>query len=142
MQCAITRRCVAQTTGAGEITYGDVWDNNFRMKFNGEACKECDNCHAIDKCPTNAFLIKDGIILGIDRSRCFNCGNCVKLCPEAFKLDLKKINFEGSEVPIVLRQSDRNGAILLAEQLKSMILNGAFPLKKPIGNLKFAKEVK
>ncbi|MFX0029126.1 MAG: methanogenesis marker 16 metalloprotein [Candidatus Hermodarchaeota archaeon] len=126
----------------GEITYGDVWDNNFRMKFNAEACKKCDNCHAINECPTNAFIIRDGIISGIDRSRCFNCGNCVKLCPEAFKLDLKKIKFEGSEIPVVLRQSDRQGAIILAEQLKSMILNGEFPLKQPIDNLKFAKEVK
>ncbi|MFX0000723.1 MAG: ferredoxin, partial [Candidatus Hermodarchaeota archaeon] len=77
-----------------------------------------------------------------DRSRCFNCGNCTHLCPEAFELDLKKVNFEGNEVPIVLRQSDRHGAIKLAEQLKTMILKGDFPLKKPISKLKFAKFVK
>ena len=126
----------------GEITYGDVWDNNFRMKFNSEACKGCNSCNVIGKCPTNAFIIKSGIIFGIDRSRCFNCGNCVHLCPEAFTLDMKRVNLEGSEIPVVLRQSDRHGAILLAEQLKSMILNGEFPLKRPISNLKFAKEVK
>ncbi|MFX1280634.1 MAG: methanogenesis marker 16 metalloprotein [Promethearchaeota archaeon] len=126
----------------GEVTYGDVWDNNFRMKFNSDACKGCDSCNAIGKCPTNAFIIKSGIISGIDRSRCFNCGNCVHLCPEAFKLDMKRVNLEGTEIPVVLRQSDRYGAILLAEQLKSMILNGEFPLKRPISKLKFAKEVK
>lgn len=126
----------------GEITYGDVWDNNFRMKFNAEVCKKCESCDVIGKCPTNAFIIKNGYISGIDRSRCFNCGNCAHLCPEAFELDLKRIDFEGNEIPIVLRQSDRHGAILLAEQLKVMILNGEFPLKKPIGELKFAKEVK
>ncbi len=126
----------------GEITYGDVWENNFLMKFNPDACKDCEKCKAIDKCPTNAFIVKNGIITAIDRSRCFNCGNCNHLCPEAFKLDLKKIKFEGSDLPIVLRQSDRHGAIKLAEQLKSMILNGEFPLKKPISKLQFAETIK
>ncbi len=126
----------------GEITYGDVWDNNFLMKFNPDACKDCEECKAIDKCPTDAFIIKKGIITAIDRTRCFNCGNCTHLCPEAFKLDLKKIKFEASELPIVLRQSDRYGAIKLAEQLKSMILKGEFPLRKPISKLKFAETIK
>ena len=126
----------------GEINYGNVWDNNFLMKFNPDACKNCDKCDVIDKCPTNAFIIKEGKISAIDRSRCFNCGNCARLCPEAFKLDLKTVKFEGQEIPVVLRQSDRYGAIMLAEELKSMILNGEFPLKKPIGKLDFAEYVK
>ncbi|MFW9772300.1 MAG: methanogenesis marker 16 metalloprotein [Candidatus Thorarchaeota archaeon] len=126
----------------GEISYGDVWDNNFRMKFNPEVCKKCKECDIIGKCPTSAFIIRSGTISGIDRSRCFNCGNCSHLCPKAFKLDLKKVKFEKSEIPVVLRQSDRYGAILLAEQLKSMILEGVFPLKKPMAKLIFAKTVK
>ncbi|UCC18647.1 MAG: methanogenesis marker 16 metalloprotein [Promethearchaeota archaeon] len=126
----------------GEITYGDVWDNNFMMKFNPDACKNCEECKAIDKCPTNAFIIKNSMISAIDRSRCFNCGNCTHLCPEAFDLDLKEIKFESNNVPVVLRQSDRHGAIKLAEQLKSMILKGEFPLKKPISKLQFARIVK
>jgi len=126
----------------GEITYGDVWDNNFLMKFNLDACKDCLECKAIDKCPTDAFIIKDGIISAIDRSRCFNCGNCTHLCPKAFNLNLKTIKFEGRDIPIVLRESDRYGAITLAEQLKSMILKGKFPLKEPTGELDFAESVK
>ena len=126
----------------GEMTYGDVWDNNFLMKFNPDVCKNCEECKAIDKCPTNAFIIKDGMISAIDRSRCFNCGNCTHLCPEAFDLDLKVVRFEDTDVPIVLRQSDRYGAIKLAEQLKSMILKGEFPLRKPISKLQFAETVK
>ncbi|MFW9819049.1 MAG: methanogenesis marker 16 metalloprotein [Candidatus Thorarchaeota archaeon] len=126
----------------GEITYGDVWNNNFLMRFNPDACKNCEECKAIDKCPTNAFIIKDGMISAIDRTRCFNCGNCTHLCPEAFELDLKIIKFEGKDLPVVLRQSDRYGAIKLAEQLKSMILRSEFPLIKPISKLKFANEVK
>jgi len=126
----------------GEITYGDVWENNFVMKFNPEACKKGYECKAIDKCPTDAFIIKDGLIVAIDRSRCFNCGTCARLCPEAFKLDLKSIPFEESEIPIVLRQSDRAGAIMLAEQLKLMILNEEFQLEKPTGKLDFAESIK
>ena len=126
----------------GEITYGDVWENNFVMKFNPEACKKGYECKAIDKCPTDAFIIKDGLIVAIDRSRCFNCGNCARLCPEAFKLDLKSIQFEGSDIPVVLRQSDRAGAILLAEQLKQMIIKEEFQLKKPTGTLDFAESIK
>jgi len=126
----------------GEITYGDVWENNFVMKFNPEACKKGYECKAIDKCPTDAFIIRDGLIVAIDRSRCFNCGNCARLCPDAFKLDLKSIPFEGSEIPVVLRQSDRAGAIMLAEQLKQMILNEEFQLEKPTGKLDFAESIK
>ncbi|MEE9377200.1 MAG: methanogenesis marker 16 metalloprotein [Candidatus Lokiarchaeia archaeon] len=141
-EVALTILSLVGREKVGEITYGDVWDNNFFMKFNLDACKNCEECKAIDKCPTNAFIVKNGIITAIDRTRCFNCGNCTHLCPEAFKLDLKKIKFEGSELPIVLRQSDRYGAIKLAEQLKSMILKGEFPLRKPISKLKFAETVK
>ena len=126
----------------GELTYGDVWDNNFFMKFDPMACKNCDKCTAIDFCPTGAFIEKDGKISAIDRSRCFNCGTCVQLCPEAFKLNLKTISFEGNQVPIVLRQSDRFGAIKLAEELKMMILKGLFPLREPTGKLDFAEIVK
>jgi len=126
----------------GEITYADVWDNNFFMKFDSKACEDCEECKTIDYCPTNAFIIKDGAISAIDRSRCFNCGTCVRLCPDAFKLDLKSIEFEGSEIPIVLRQSDRFGAIKLAEELKQLILKGEFLLKKPTGTLDFAESIK
>ena len=126
----------------GEITYEDVWDNNFVMKFNPDACKKGYDCKVIGKCPTDAFVIKDELIVAIDRSRCFNCGNCAWLCPEAFKLDLKSISFEGNNIPVVLRQSDRAGAILLAEQLKRMILKEEFPLKKPTGELDFAESIK
>ena len=126
----------------GEITYGDVWENNFVMKFNPEACKKGYECKVIDKCPTDAFITKDGLIVAIDRSRCFNCGTCARLCPDAFKLDLKSIPFEESEIPIVLRQSDRAGAIMLAEQLKLMILNEEFQLEKPTGKLDFAESIK
>jgi putative methanogenesis marker 16 metalloprotein len=126
----------------GEISYGDVWDNNFLMKFDPAACKNCKECDFINSCPTDAFIIKDNKIVAIDRTRCFNCGTCVHLCSKAFILDLKTIKFEGKEIPIVLRQSDRYGAIHLAEELKAMIYNGEFPLERPTGKLDFAESIK
>jgi len=126
----------------GEITYGEVWQDNFIMKFNLDACSSCKECNTTDICPTNAFIIKSGQIRGIDLSRCFNCGSCTTVCPDAFQLNMKTIKFEGKEIPIVLRQSDRNGAIKLAEELKLMILKGEFPLEKPTGILDFAESVK
>lgn len=126
----------------GEITYKDVWDNNFQMKFNSDACKECKECKVINVCPTNAFIIKNDKVIAIDRTRCFNCGSCVQICTNAFNLDMKSIEFDGNLLPIVLRQSDRYGAIKLAEELKTMIIKGDFPLKEPTGPLDFAESIK
>jgi putative methanogenesis marker 16 metalloprotein len=128
----------------GEITYGDVWDNNFLVEFNPAKCIDCDDCPAEEKCPTNAFDMNRGI----DRTRCFNCGTCFMVCPEdAFTADLKKINVKlkgmenEKEIPVVLRQSDRNGAIQLANRLKQMILNMEFTLKEPTDKLEFYPKV-
>lgn len=128
----------------GEITYGDVWDNNFIVKFYPEKCIDCDDCPVEGYCPTDAFDLEKGI----ERKRCFNCGTCYISCPEdAFDIDMKSIDvkLEGMEkkkrIPVVLRQSDRNGAIKLAEKLKKMILNGEFELKEPTGELEFYPKV-
>jgi len=126
----------------GEITYGDVWQDNFLMKFNPEACITCEKCKVIDICPTNAFIVNADSVQGIDRARCFNCGTCTTICPDAFRLDMKTIKFEGRDIPIILRQSDRNGAIKLAEELKLKIIKGEFPLENPIAKLDFADSVK
>jgi putative methanogenesis marker 16 metalloprotein len=125
-----------------ESTYGQVWKENYLMVFDSSACSNCDKCDVVDKCPTNAFILKNNMISAIDRTRCFNCGTCAWICPDAFKLDMKSIEFEGKNVPVVLRQSDRNGAIKLANELKTLILNGEFDLKKPTGSLDFAEHVK
>jgi putative methanogenesis marker 16 metalloprotein len=126
----------------GEITYGDVWDNNFLMKFNSNACNKCNKCTLDGICPTNAFILSEGKVKAINRSLCFNCGNCVRICPDAFKLDLKTVKLEEEDVPIVLRQSDRYGAITLAEELKVKILKGEFTLQNPTSKLRFAESVK
>ncbi|MBD3193777.1 MAG: methanogenesis marker 16 metalloprotein [Candidatus Lokiarchaeota archaeon] len=128
----------------GEITYGDVWHKNFVVKFYPDKCVDCDDCPVDGKCPTRAFDLKKGI----DRSRCFNCGTCYYVCPEdAFDIDLKsvKVKLKGmtneKTIPVVLRQSDRNGAIKLAERLKKMILQGEFKLKEAMDPLEFYPKV-
>jgi len=126
----------------GEITYGDVWENNFLVAFDAKKCENCEECDLIEKCPTNAFVVENEKITSIDRTRCFNCGTCVQLCPmDAFECDLKKVNFEEKEIPVVLRQSDRYGAIKLATELKKMILSREFELKEPTGKLEFYPKV-
>ncbi|MBD3342750.1 MAG: methanogenesis marker 16 metalloprotein [Candidatus Lokiarchaeota archaeon] len=122
----------------GKISYGDVWNHNFKVTFDPKKCIDCEDCPVDGKCPTDAFHLKSGI----DRKRCFNCGTCYFLCPEkAFNADLKTVTFEGKDIPVVLRQSDRHGAIKLANQLKDMILKGEFVLKEPTDKLEFYPKV-
>ncbi len=121
-----------------EGTYQDVWDNNFLITFDPKKCIDCDDCPVDAMCPTNAFNLKTGI----DRTRCFNCGSCVVVCPKnAFKGDLKTIRYDDKNIPVVLRQSDRFGAINLATQLKHMILDGEFIIKEPTDKLEFYPQV-
>jgi putative methanogenesis marker 16 metalloprotein len=124
-----------------EVTYYDVWDGNFVVKFDPRKCLACDNCPVEDVCPTGAFKKETG--KGIDRTRCFNCGTCTLVCDEkAFSADLKSIEVDGKIVPIVLRQSDRAAAIKLAAELKAKILRGEFKLVSPVAKLDFATDVK
>ncbi len=121
-----------------EVSYQDVWDNNFLITFDSKKCIDCEDCPVEVICPTDAFNLKTGI----DRTRCFNCGSCAVVCPEyAFNADLKTINFEDKNIPVVLRQSDRFGAINLATQLKNMILDGEFIIKEPTDKLEFYPKV-
>lgn len=124
-----------------DAVYGDVWNNNFLVKFDSKKCDNCDDCPGEKYCPTEAFHKKNGI----DRTRCFNCGLCAitcTCCPDAFIADMRSVMIDGKDVPVVLRQSDRQGAIKLAGELKAKILRGEFDLVKPTGPLKFSEEMK
>jgi len=124
-----------------DITYGDVWGDNFEVKFDPKKCDDCHDCPGEMYCPTSAFHKKKGI----DKTRCYNCGLCAVTCtiaPQAFDIDMKEVIFGDRKVPVVLRQSDRHGAIKLATELKSRIIAGEFSLEAPTAPLDFAKEVK
>ncbi|MHA1378659.1 MAG: methanogenesis marker 16 metalloprotein [Candidatus Helarchaeota archaeon] len=119
----------------GEITYGEVWKKGFSIDFKENGCKDCPNfkdCKIEEMCPTKAFKKNEGI----DKSLCFNCGTCFVNCvQDAFKGKMGNIKLGNKRIPIVCRQSDRTGAIKLAEELKDIILKGKFPITKPTDTL-------
>lgn len=76
-----------------------------------------------------------------DEALCFHCGLCATLCPSgAFRCRLGAIRLKSGEggacgvktVPVVLRQSDRLRALMLAEELKSRIVDGSFRMAQPV----------
>lgn len=121
----------------GSSTYADAWKNtDLAVKFTPDACIDCETCKPVRDCPLGAInRSNDRMVL--DRSLCFNCGLCSTICPGGvFTAELGKIRFEMDnmqhEVPIVLRQSDRNRAERLAEKLKQKIEDGEFKLNEMV----------
>jgi putative methanogenesis marker 16 metalloprotein len=115
------------------ITYADVWqDVDLQITYNNEDCIKCSECLVENNCPMNGFTQKDGI----NKELCFNCGNCVNLCPgKAFKGALGHLKILNRDIPITLRQSDRFGASNLANELKNQILSGKFKINLPISRI-------
>lgn len=118
------------------LDYGQVWSSgcsgkNFVVSLKEGVCEACelrDDCPAEQYCPTSAFTATNGI----DRKLCFNCGTCIHACPKGAVLgDLGEIELNGKKIPVMLRESDRNGAIKLMNLLKRKILNGEFDLALP-----------
>jgi ferredoxin-like protein FixX len=120
------------------LDYGQVWgkksiDLVIKTKENFQQihCKHCElneDCPAERLCPTDAFSTKSGI----DRLKCFNCGTCVWTCPKGAAIgSLGQIEWNGKKIPVRLRQSDRNGAIRLMNELKAKLIRGEFPLALP-----------
>jgi Fe-S-cluster-containing hydrogenase component 2 len=125
--------------------YGQVWKQNnlvvnvtpFHKKKFCDDCEHKHKCPVEFGCPMSAFTIEGGI----DESKCFNCGTCIRLCTKkAFIGDLGEMKFKNKKVPVKLRQSDRNGAVSLMEDLKDRIINGKFPLVLPTAKPKIYTE--
>jgi len=116
-----------------KITYADVWqDVDLQISYNKQACIECSECNIETDCPMGGFSQKDGI----NKALCFNCGNCVTLCPgKAFKGILGRIKILNHDIPITLRQSDRFGALKLAKELKNQIISGKFKINLPVSRI-------
>jgi len=119
----------------GETTYGEVWGKGLSIEFKENGCKNCPNlaeCNIDEICPTKAFVKNSGI----DKARCFNCGTCLVLCVQsAFEGEMGTITLGNKKIPIICRQSDRIGAIKLAEKLKDQILKEEFLLAEPIDRI-------
>jgi putative methanogenesis marker 16 metalloprotein len=122
-----TRCCI------GQANYGDVWDDvDLYVEFDPQICAGCARCLVEQFCPMEAVIF-DGTHASRDGSRCFHCGLCVSKCPSgAFKCNLGSIRLENITVPVVLRQSDRFRALLLARDLKRRILDGSFKIAQPV----------
>ncbi|TFH29226.1 MAG: hypothetical protein E4G98_04220 [Promethearchaeota archaeon] len=119
----------------GETTYGDAWQGDWAIGFRKGLCETCElkeACPIEEHYPTECFTIG----LGIDKSKCFNCGTCTFLCPhQAFSGKLGSIEFNSQAIPITLRQSDRIGAIKLMMDMKRRIEHLDLPLVSPISPL-------
>ncbi|HII07633.1 MAG TPA: methanogenesis marker 16 metalloprotein, partial [Methanotrichaceae archaeon] len=126
----VERREIAKTS------YGDVWeDTDLEVEFSPEACKRCTQCKPEAICPTGAIGFRDWKPT-LDRKKCFNCGLCSTVCVgEVFSAHLGSLRFEGREVPIVVRQSDRLRAERLAGELKRRVLDGSFKMTEMVGRI-------
>jgi ferredoxin len=76
----------------------------------------------------------------IDRSRCVNCGACVVACEQgSFKglLGEVRTSIAGHErtVPIVCRNSNREGAVRTMNDLKKRLLDGSFIMREKVANI-------
>jgi len=129
---------VKSRTVIGQADYGDVWtDVDLEVEFEPENCSGCSPCLVEGACPMRAIECD---AVGVRRSDalCFHCGLCVSVCPSGvFQCRLGAIRLRtaaGSArtVPVVLRQSDRQRAVLLAKELKERISNGSFRMAEPV----------
>ncbi len=113
-----------------ESSYAQVWQGaELEVRFDTGKCADCklSVCKAEKYCPTGAF----SRVKGIDKRRCANCCTCLYVCPEQDFKGCGSIKAMGREIPIVLRQSNRSRANLLARRLKRLIEAGEFLLAKP-----------
>jgi len=123
---------VITRTSIGLADYGDVWEDvDLDVEFDSEMCKGCKRCRVEQICPMKAVSWSGHAIR--DEAKCFHCGLCVSECPSgAFKCNLGQINVCGKTVPVVLRQSDRLRALMLAEELKLRVKEGSFKIAQPV----------
>lgn len=104
--------------------YASVWSGTGRsVTVNKRNCVNCSYCNAEEKCPVGA-LKRTSVGKG-----CIACGACSSTCVgKVFSIPLGHIRFDGDDVPITLRQSDRNRAEELCNGLKRKIKKGEWRL--------------
>jgi len=125
----------------GQITYGVVWTGHDEIVIEDRGpCIQCEICDAEQVCPTMAIKRQECRPF-IERSRCVNCGACVVACEQGcFKGDLGEVRtmIAGKEriMPIVCRNSNREGAVRTMNDLKRRILDGSFVMKAKAADIK------
>lgn len=122
---------VRTRSALGRTDYSQVWSSDPGVTFDPARCIHCTACDV--DCPTGAFDVGGGRVTG---DLCCNCGHCVSVCKGgAFTAEMGAIPLHGRTIPIILRHSDRKGAIKLAGELKKMIEAESFLLTEPVGRL-------
>ncbi|MCD4800184.1 MAG: methanogenesis marker 16 metalloprotein [Methanococcoides sp.] len=125
----------------GYSDYGDVWEGtDLMIDFSPNECIGCTLCEPAEMCPMASISFEDGEVK-LDRYTCFNCGLCSTLCvTDVYTANLGSINFElggeSTNVPIVLRQSDKKRALELSEKLKEQILDGSFRMTSMVERIR------
>jgi uncharacterized protein (DUF39 family) len=118
----------------GQTSYGQAWTGHDEIITAEKVpCIECKKCDAEAVCPTFA-ITREECRPAIDRSRCMNCGACVRACEQGcFKGRLGDVHvtIDGRNmvIPIVCRNSNREGAVRSMNDLKRRILDGSFQLR-------------
>jgi putative methanogenesis marker 16 metalloprotein len=106
----------------GCASYDQVWKGTAsEIQYHPDRCLHCASCRAKMLCPVDAIR-EDGTI---NQEQCFVCGTCVHVCQgSAYYGNFGSITVQGTRVPIVLRQSDRRRAELLARRIRDMLVSG------------------
>ncbi|PWR74377.1 methanogenesis marker 16 metalloprotein [Methanospirillum lacunae] len=107
-------------------SYDRVWTGTAgEIRYHPNNCLNCDPCLAEKICPVHAITGSGEI----DHTRCFTCGTCVHLCKgKAYTGNLGTLDLPEGDVPIVLRQSDRQRGEKISQKAKEMILKGEFQI--------------
>jgi carbon-monoxide dehydrogenase iron sulfur subunit len=84
--CSGCRRCELTCAFAHEkkfrpsvsrinVVKEDSWGFDFPI-----LCVHCDDCPAMENCPSEALYRNAAGLVAVDEERCSGCGNCVKAC--------------------------------------------------------------
>jgi putative methanogenesis marker 16 metalloprotein len=115
---------VLNRTAFDTTTYADAWSGDARICVEPEKCKTTDCTRCRDLCPREAIQAD----LTITKS-CMGCLTCVVVCPDhVFLAKTGTLHTTTSNIPIVLRQSDRTRGKLAALQLRDKIRAGNWKL--------------
>lgn len=112
--------------------YASVWrGTDIRIRADPERCLGCTECSADAMCPVDA---KPSGFKG--DGGCMSCGLCVRTCKGgAFEAELGTVRFGDADVPIAVRQSSRDKAETVCEQLKTAVEEGRWKLRDINGTI-------
>ena len=124
----------------GQADYGQVWsDCDEVVTMDRSRCVACEVCSAASTCPTSAIVMSEGR-MSINRDRCINCGACIAVCPEnCFNGRLGEVRamIDGVKraIPVLCRNSNREGAVRTMNDLKRKIREGTFTMTAKVSDI-------